>query len=326
MSKTMRAVRVHEWCRPSDLRIEEIERPEAGPGEVLIRVKSAALNFPDILKIEGKHHFKPERPFTPGTECSGSVEQVGSGVERFEPGQRVFARAVIGAFCEYFAIDQKLVHPIPESMSDDDAAVFSLVYHTSYASMVHRARLREGETVLVHSAAGGVGLAAVQIAKALGAGKIIATVGSDEKLAVVLENGADVAVNYNTEDFVEVVKRETGGIGADIIYDPVGGAITERSTKCIAPEGRILIIGFTSGEFAAFRSNHLLVKNYSVIGFVMGGTNPEALAKTWDELIALYVAGKIKPVISAHYPMEKVGEAMEFLASRKAIGKIVLHW
>jgi len=322
----MRAIRIHEFGEPKDLRVDEVPRPEPGPGEVLVRVRCAALNFPDILKIAGKHQNKIEPPFAPGSEFSGTVEAVGEGVEGYPLGERVFARTGHGGFVEYVAVPVDNVVRTPEAMPDEDAAVFSLVYHTSYIALIHRARLQPGETVLVHSAAGGVGLAAVQIARAKGAGKIIATVGSDEKADAVRENGADVVVNYRTGDFVDVVKRETDGRGADIIYDPVGGELSERSTKCIASEGRILIIGFTSGAFSKFRSNHLLVKNYSVIGVLIGRTNASASRRCWEELLALYEEGVLKPVISHRFPMEEAAAAMEMLSSRKVIGKIVLNW
>ena len=322
----MRAIRIHEFGEPKDLRVDEVPRPEPGPGEVLVHVRCAALNFPDILKIAGKHHNKIEPPFAPGSEFAGTVAEVGAGVDGFEPGERVFARTGHGGFVEYVAVPVDKVVRTPESMPDEDAAVFSLVYHTSYIALVHRARLQPGETVLVHSAAGGVGLAAVQIARAKGAGKIIGTVGSDEKAAAVRANGADVVVNYRTDDFVETVKRETAGLGADIIYDPVGGEVSERSTKCIASEGRILIIGFTSGAFTKFRSNHILVKNYSVIGVLIGRTNASASRRCWEELLALYEEGAVKPVINHRFPMEEAADAMELLSSRKATGKIVLSW
>jgi NADPH2:quinone reductase len=235
----------------------------------------------------------------------------------------------MSGFAEYAVAPVDAVQPIPEGMSDDEAAAFPLVYQTSYCGLAVRGAMRKGETVLVHSAAGGVGLSAVQIARALGAGKVIGTVGSDHKKEVVRENGADVVVNYRTEDFVEVVKRETNGRGADVIYDPVGGQVGEKSTKCIAFEGRLLIIGFTSGAFSNFVSNHILVKNYSVVGVHWGlyrQHNPEVIVRTWKALWELYGAGKIKPKIGRHFPMHQVAEAMEALASRDAVGKIVLGW
>ncbi|HWO01658.1 MAG TPA: NADPH:quinone oxidoreductase family protein [Blastocatellia bacterium] len=325
----MKAIRAHEWCEPDGLVIDEIPSPEPGENQVLVKVHSAALNFPDILLIAGKYQFKPQLPFTPGLEVAGTVEKVGSAVDWLKPGQRVLAQMSVGGFAEYAVADVGAVRAIPDSMTDDEAASFALVYQTSYFGLAYRARMRQGETVLVHSAAGGVGLSAVQIARALGAGKVIGTAGSDDKLQVIRDSGADVALNYQTEDFVEVVKRETGGRGADIIYDPVGGEVGERSTKCIAFEGRLLVVGFTSGRFPVYASNHILIKNYSVVGLHWGAYrqhDPQKIEQAWKELFALYEAGKLKPVIGARYPMERVADAMKHLASRRAVGKIVVHW
>jgi NADPH2:quinone reductase len=325
----MKAIRAHEWCAPRDLVMDEIDRPEPGNGQVLVRVSAAGLNFPDLLIITGKYQFKPALPFSPGFEIAGTVERIGPGVTKFSEGQRVIAQVPVGGFAEYAIAEEAYAHPKPESMSDEQAAAFPLVYQTSYFGIAYRGALKKGETVLVHSAAGGVGLAAVQIARALGAGQIIGTVGSDEKLDIVRQNGADIALSYQTEDFVDVVKRATNGRGADLIYDPVGGEIGERSTKCIAFEGRLVLIGFTSGKFSNFVANHILLKNYSVVGLHWGAyrhNNPKKIEQGWNELIELYETGMLKPVIGASYQMEQVAEAMEFLASRKAIGKIVLHW
>lgn len=326
MNGKTRALRVHDWCAPEDLTIEEIERPELHKGQVLVKVGGAALNFADILKIAGKHQMKPERPFILGSELSGVIEEVGPKADRFKAGQRVFATIGFGAFTEYAALHQDRLTPVPSSMPDEEAAVFPLAYQTSYIALQYRAAMRPGETVVIHSAAGGMGLAALQIAKALGAGKIIATVGSDEKLDLIREQGADIALNYEKEDFVAIVKDATGGLGADIFYDPVGGKITELNTKCIASEGRILIIGFTSGEFSNFRSNHLLVKNYSIIGLGVSRTRPEEKERCWNELLELYNQGKVKPLITARYPMDRIAEAMAFMSSRKSTGRIVMHW
>ncbi len=325
----MKAIRAHEWCGPRDLVIDEIELPEPEDGQILVRVNAAGLNFPDLLIITGKYQFKPALPFSPGFEIAGTVEKIGPSVTKFREGQRVIAQVPVGGFAEYAIAEESYAHPLPDSMSDEEGAAFPLVYQTSYFGLAYRGALQKGETVLVHSAAGGVGLAAVQIARAVGAGKVIGTVGSDDKLAVVRENGADIALNYQTEDFVEVVKRETNGRGADVIYDPVGGEIGERSTKCIAFEGRLVIIGFTSGKFSNFVANHILVKNYSVVGLHWGAyrhNNPAKIEHGWNELMNLYQTGKLKPVIGGRFHMEEVGDAMEFLASRKAVGKIVLHW
>jgi NADPH2:quinone reductase len=325
----MKAVRAHQWCEPRDLTIDEIDRPTPNAGEVLVKINSASLNFPDILLIAGKYQLKPPLPFVPGLEVAGTIAEFGAGMTGLQRGQRVLAQLGLGGFAEYAVAKEAAVQPIPESMSDDEAASFALVYQTSYFGLAYRAALRKGETVLVHSAAGGVGLAAIQIARALGAGKIIGTAGSDDKLRLIREQGADVAINYQTEDFVEVVKRETDGRGADVVYDPVGGEVGERSTKCIAFEGRILVIGFTSGKFPVFASNHVLIKNYSIVGLHWGAYrqhNPARIMEAWRELFALYDKGLIRPIIGGRFPMEKVAEAMELLSSRRAVGKVVLHW
>jgi NADPH2:quinone reductase len=325
----MKAVRAHRWCEPEDLQIDEIEKPAPRKGDVLVRVSAAALNFPDMLMIRGQYQAKPPHPFIPGMEFSGTVESLGEGVGSPAPGTRVMAQCGMGAFSEYVTIPATSAQPVPESMTDEQAAVFPLVYQTSYFGIALRGAMQPGETVLVHSAAGGVGLAAVQIARALGAGRIIATVGSDEKLDFVREHGADVAINYCTQDFVEIVKKETGGKGADVIYDPVGGETGERSAKCVAFEGRIVIIGFTSGKFPQFSGNHILVKNYSVVGLHWGNYrshNPALIDRAWKHLFELYNAGRLKPVVAATYPMDRVAEAMAFLGSRNAVGKIALRW
>lgn len=325
----MKAIRAHQWCSPRELAVDEIDIPEPGERQILVRVNATGLNFPDLLIISGKYQFKPELPFSPGFEIAGTVERVGASVSRFAEGQRVIAQIPVGGCAEYAVAEEAYSHPKPDSMSDEEAAAFPLVYQTAYFGLAYRGAMQKGETVLIHSAAGGVGLAAVQIARALGAGKIVATVGSDEKLEIVRSNGADVVLNYQKEDFVDVVKRETNGRGADVIYDPVGGEIGERSTKCIAFEGRLVLVGFTSGKFSNFVSNHVLVKNYSVVGLHWGSyrhNNPAKIEQGWKELIGIYETGKLKPVIGGRFHMEQIADAMEFLASRKAVGKIVLHW
>jgi len=325
----MKAIVAHQWCEPSGLMVEEVERPQPKDGQLLVNVHSAALNFPDILMVAGKYQVKPPLPFTPGFEVAGTVEAVGNKVEGFAVGDRVLSQISLGGFAEFAVAPAETTQRIPAAMTFDEAAAFPLVYQTSYFALVLRAGLQKGETVLVHSAAGGVGLAAVQIARALGAGKIIGTAGSDQKLDIIRKNGADVAINYQTEDFVEVVKRETDGRGADIIYDPVGGEVGQRSTKCIAFEGRLLIVGFTSGGFSNFVSNHILIKNYSVVGVHWGmyqQQDPAKIARAWKALWELYDAGSIRPVVGSRFSMSQVADAMHLLSSRAAVGKIVLHW
>ena len=325
----MKAVVARQWCEPRGLQMEEVDRPGPKEGQVLVKVHSAALNFPDILLVAGKYQFKPPLPFSPGFEVAGTIDSVGAGVTGFKPGERVLAELSLGGFAEFAVAPVDAIQRIPAAMTDDEAAAFPLVYQTSYFALVERGALAKGETVLVHSAAGGVGLAAVQIARALGAGKIIGTAGSDAKLDLIRQHGADVAVNYQTEDFVEVVKRETDNRGADIIYDPVGGEIGQRSVKCIAFEGRLLVIGFTSGAFSNFVSNHILIKNYSIVGVHWGlyrKHSPDKIERAWKSLWELYGAGRIKPVVGQRFAMHNVAEAMESLASRAAVGKIVLYW
>jgi NADPH2:quinone reductase len=325
----MKAIRCTALGPPAGLAIEEAPRPVPGPGEVLVRVKAAALNFPDVLMIQGLYQVKPPLPFTPGFELSGTVEQAGPDVALFSPGSRVLAQCDLGAFAEYAIAPVHSVRQVPAGLNDEQAAAFPLVYQTSYFGLVYRGQLARGETVLVHSAAGGVGLSAVQIARAYGAGKIIGTVGSDEKRAAVLAAGADLVLNYQTENIVEAVKEATGGRGADVIYDPVGGDLSEQSTRCIAFEGRLVIIGFTSGKFPTFKGNHILVKNYSVVGLHWGfyrAMNPAKIEQGWHDLLSLYQTGKLAPVIAARYSMDRIADAMNHLTSRRAIGKIVLHW
>ena len=309
--------------------MDDIDRPRPREGEALIKIESAALNFPDLLLIAGKYQVKPPLPFSPGLEVAGIIEEAGADAGGLKPGQRVMAQLNMGGFAEYVVAPSGAIQPLPSGMSYDEAAAFPLVYQTSYFGLAYRAALKPGESVLIHSAAGGVGMAALQIARALGAGRIIATAGSDSKLELLKQQGADIALNYEKEDFVEVVKRETGGRGIDVIYDPVGGEVSERSTKCIAFEGRLLLIGFTSGKFSNFVSNHILIKNYSVVGLHWGSYrqhNPARIERAWKELFDLYEQGKLKPVIGGRFHMDKVADAMEFLASRQAVGKVVLHW
>lgn len=325
----MKAICAREWCEPEDLELIDVDKPQPKKGDVLIKIGAAALNFPDILMIQGKYQVKPPLPFTPGMEVAGTIEEVGEGVDDLKPGDRVMAQTGMGGFAEYAVAPAVGARKMPDNMTDEEGAGFWLVYSTSYFGLAYRAQMKPGETVLVHSAAGGVGMAAVQIAKALGASKIIGTVGSDEKLDVIRDLGCDLAINYETEDWVDIVKKETGGRGVDIIYDPVGGKVGELSTKCIAFEGRLLVIGFTSGDFSTFKSNHILIKNYSVVGLHWGNYRtfkPQLMEDSWKELSGLFQQGKVKPLISARYKMDQVADAMAHLRSRKAVGKIVLNW
>ncbi|WP_342431398.1 NADPH:quinone oxidoreductase family protein [Neobacillus sp. FSL H8-0543] len=319
---------VKELGEPQDaLQISKMEKPEPKDGEVLINVKAAALNFFDILLCQGKYQEKPPLPFTIGSEVAGVAVKTTVG-SRFKEGQRVLALPKLpnGGLVDYITVEENSVYPIPDSMSWNEAAALFITYHTSYYSLTNRAALQEGEVLLVHAGAGGVGSAAIQLGKAAGA-YVIATAGGSEKTKICQELGADVVIDYLKEDFVEVVKKETNGKGANVIFDPVGGNVFDRSRKCIAFDGRILVIGFAGGEIPTIPANHVLVKNYSIVGVHWGlfnRLNPDKVFKEHEELMSLYEQGKIKPLIYKEYAFEEVPEALDLLASRKTWGKVVV--
>jgi NADPH2:quinone reductase len=317
---------VRELGGPGSLQREELGEIRAKPGQLLIDVKAIGCNFFDILITEGKYQVRPDLPFSPGAEVAGTVLEVGPGVERFSVGDRVSALLEFGGFATTVAAPQERVFQMPAQMSFEEAAALGLVYQTSHVGLVHRASLREGETLLVHAAAGGVGLAAVQIGVALGA-RVIGTAGSTDKLELVRQHGADEVINYRDEDWVQQVKSLTDGRGADVIYDPVGGETFNLSTKCIAFEGRILVIGFASGNIPSAKMNHPLVKNYSLIGLHWGlyfDKDPKVLRDAQDAISKLYAEGKISPLVSETYPLMDAKSALDALASRKTTGKVVL--
>ena len=322
----MRAVVVDRWMKPSDLTVSEVPDPVAGPGTLLVEVKAAGCNFFDILMVQGQYQVKPPFPFIPGAEVGGVVLEVGEGVTGFAPGDRVFASAGIGAFAERTVVPAKGAFALPEGMSFAEGAALPIVYPTSYAGLVYRAALQPGEDLLVHAAAGGVGIAAVQIGKALGA-RVLATAGSADKLEVARRAGADVLIDYRNEDFVERVKAETGGKGADVIYDSVGGDVFDRSLKCIAWNGRLLVIGFASGTIPTVKANRILLKNIAITGLHWGAhvtNDPAKIPETFAALLELYAQGKIAPVIYDTYPLEELPTALEALASRKTYGKVIV--
>lgn len=324
----MRAWRAHELGKPEDvLRLEEVDAPTPGPGQVLVRVHACGLNFPDVLLLAGQYQEKPPLPLTPGLETGGVVEAVGDGVT-VTAGTRVLAMPSLpnGGLAEYIVVHERQIKPIPDSMSFEEAAALYVTYATGHVALHRRAALRAGEVLLVHAAAGGVGSAAVQLGKAAGA-TVIATAGGPDKVKVALDLGADVGIDYKTEDFVEVVKEHTGGRGADVIYDPVGGDIFDRSRKCIAWEGRLLVIGFTSGRIPDVPANHILLKNYSVVGVHWGRyavVDPAHVVEVDADLFRLFEAGKIKPLIGARVPMEDAPQALRLLADRGTTGKVVV--
>jgi NADPH2:quinone reductase len=311
---------------PAELTVSEQPAPVIHPGQIAVDVKAAGCNFFDILLVQGRYQVKPQFPFIPGGEIAGVVDEVGAGVSGFAPGDRVLAAVPVGGYAERIALPASLAHRMPENLSFEEGAALPIVYPTSYAGLVYRAALQPGETLLVHAAAGGVGLAAVQIGKALGA-RVIATAGGKEKLHVALEAGADIGIDYSEEDFVERVKEHTNGRGADVIYDSVGGDIFDRSLKCIAWNGRLLVIGFASGTIPKVAANRILLKNISVMGLHWGAYarhEPARVPETFDALFQLYAEGKIRPVIYRRYPLEQAPAALAALGSRKSHGKVVL--
>jgi NADPH:quinone reductase len=323
----MRAWRVSEFGRYRDvLRWEPCDPPTPPDDGVVVRVAAAGLNFPDILSIAGKYQVKAPLPFSPGMEAVGVVEEVGpkSGLE---VGDRVIANHPWGAFAEHMAAPDRSCFRAPAAMGDADAAALVITYQTSYFALVHRAQLSPDEVLLVHGGAGGVGTSAIQLGKALGA-TVIATAGTDGKLEVCRGCGADHVINYKTDDFVAQVKELTGGRGADVIYDPVGGEVFEQSTRCIAWEGRLLVIGFAGGTIPSVPANRVLIKNFSVVGLHWGNYllhDPDLVHDTHQALCDMYEQGRIRPVIYREYPLEKLPDALDALAGRDSYGKIVLR-
>ncbi|MCW2722139.1 NADPH:quinone oxidoreductase family protein [Pseudonocardia sp.] len=324
---------VHELGEPADvLTWGEIPDPEPRPGQVLVRVAAVACNFPDILVCQGKYQEKPPLPFTPGLEIAGEVVAVGEGAAA-KVGDRVLGTPPMGrgGYAELAVLDAESTLPWPEGMTPGQAAGMFVTYQTGICALEHRGRLQPGETLLVHAAAGGVGSAAVQIGKAMGA-RVIGTAGGPEKCAVVKGLGADEVIDYSSEDLVARVKEITGPAkpgrgGADVIFDPVGGDIFDASRKVVAFEGRILVIGFVSGRFADAPTNHVLVKNYEVTGVHWGfyrTMKPELIPRWQQRLDDLWAAGKIDPLVGVELPLREAPEALRRLGSRGTTGKVVL--
>jgi NADPH:quinone reductase-like Zn-dependent oxidoreductase len=321
----MKAWRVHAWGEPETMKLEDVSAPEPGPGDVRIRTRAAALNFFDILQVQGKYQDKPPFPFTPGAEAAGIVDAVGREVRQFAVGDAVLAFTWGGGLAETVLAQASWSFPIPHGMEFEMASAMPIVYHTSWYALRHRAALTAGEWLLVHAGASGVGMSAIQIGKALGA-RVIATAGSPEKLDFALAQGAEHALNYRDAVWVDEVKRITGA-GADVIYDPVGGDVFDLSTKCIANHGRLLVIGFAGGRIPTIQANRILLKDMSVVGVLWGGyarRNPGYVSEAQEELAALYMAGKIRPVVGKTYPLEQAPAALRDLANRKIMGKAVL--
>lgn len=318
---------------PETLELADVPEPTPGPGQIRIAVKAVGVNYPDVLIIEDKYQFKPERPFAPGAEISGVVDAVGEGVTGFAPGQRAIAMSGWGGMVGKICVDADRCAPMPDTMPFDEASAFLMTYGTSHHALVHRAELKPGETLLVLGAAGGVGLAAVEIGKAMGA-RVVAAASSDEKLAVAKAHGADVLVNYgqaptdraSSKALAEKFKAALGENGADAIYDPVGGAYCEPALRSIAWKGRYLVVGFPSG-IPNPPLNLTLLKGCDIRGVFWGAftaREPERNQRNIEELFDLWKAGKINPLVSETYPIERAHEAIAKLENRGAIGKLVV--
>jgi NADPH2:quinone reductase len=325
----MRAVVCDRLGDPSVLEIQDVPIPEIGPADVLIKVGAASVNFPDVLMLTAEYQHKPELPFIPGMEGAGTISAIGADVKNWKAGDRVIFGVRPGAFAEYVKVPASgNLMRVPAGWSDAEGSAFRVGATTAYHSLVHRAALKPSEVLLVHGASGGVGMAAVQLGKHLGA-QVIATGSDDARLAVVREQGADLAVNLTSADFVSVVKGMTDGRGADVIYDPVGGEVLEKSMRAAAYGARVLVVGFTSGGPTKIMSNHVLIKGLSILGVRAGETARRAgsdFAKDYAvELPRLAGLGVMRPHISHRFPMERAADAFRVLIDRKVVGKAVIE-
>jgi NADPH2:quinone reductase len=311
---------------PDSLGVRECDPPPMMKEGIRISVRAAGCNFSDILMLKGEYQVKPPFPFVPGAEVAGVVMEVGAAVRGFSVGDRVLSRCGLGGYAEEVVAPAATTYRIPDVMTFEAGAALPTVYPTSYAALVWRAPVERGETLLVHAAAGGVGLSAVQIGKALGA-RVIATAGHPEKLEIARAAGADVLIDYRASDFVSRVMEETDGRGADVIYDSVGGETTDRSLKCIAWNGRLLVIGFASGEIPEVKLNRILLKNIAIVGLHWSAypeREPERIDDCFEGLFEMAARREIDPLVSARYSLEEAGDALEALGGRRTVGKIVL--
>ncbi len=320
----MKAVLCKDWGPPDALVVEDVPSPTPGKGQLLVSVKASGVNFPDVLLIQNKYQFKPELPFSPGSEIAGVVKQVGEGVHGFMPGDRVMAHIRSGGYAEEAVVDEALLAPVPAGLDFTVAASFGLVYATAYHALKDRAGIRAGETLLVLGAAGGVGLAAVELGKLFGA-RVIACASSEEKLETCKRFGAEVAINYEREDLREALKNL--GRAVDIVLDPVGGKYSEPAVRAMAWKGRYLVVGFASGEIPRIPLNLTLLKGCSIVGVFWGEfarRERDLNAANLKELTAWLRAKKIKPLVSASYPLERAADALNDMMNRKVQGKVVL--
>lgn len=322
----MKAVLCKTLGPARNLVLEEVASPLPKKNEILLDVQAAGVNFPDTLIIEGKYQFQPPLPFSPGSEAAGVVAAVGEKAGAFKVGDRVMALTGWGAFAEQVAVPFYNVLPIPASMDFTTAAAFGMTYGTSMHALRQRGQLQAGETLLVLGASGGVGLAAVEIGKAMGA-RVIAAASSAEKLAVAKAAGADELIDYSQANLREEIKRLTGGQGVDVIYDPVGGELFEQAVRGLAWNGRLLVVGFASGSIPQLAANLVLLKGAAVLGVFWGAfaqRQPEDNAANFHQLFAWHAEGKLKPLVSQTYPLAEAGAAIEKLGQRQAVGKLVV--
>ena len=322
----MRALVCKEYGPPSQLILDDLDDPKPSKGQILIKVKAAGINFPDVLSIEGKYQVKTEPPFIPGNEASGIIEAVGEGVERFKPGDQVITMSKGGAFAEKCVSDENTTIPLFSALNFSQGAGFMVTYGTSYHALKQSAKLKEGETILVLGAAGGVGVTAIEIAKAMGA-KVIAAASSNEKLEFAKGIGADELINYSETPLKEKVKEITEGKGADIVYDPVGGELSDAALRATAWHGRYLVIGFASGDIPKFAANILLLKEASAIGVWWGtwaAKNPHKHIQNIEELGVMIASGHITPRVTEEFAMDQYKEAFEVITERRARGKVIL--
>ncbi|KAJ1667634.1 hypothetical protein EV178_001102 [Coemansia sp. RSA 1646] len=323
----MRAIVVKNWLKsPNDMEIKDIAVPVPKDTELLVRIDSVGANFFDMLMVQGKYQIKPPFPFTPGAEFSGTVVRKSRTDKRFKVGDRVFGSNPTGAYAEYIAVLAAQCFHIPSKLGFEQAAGMYITYPTSYAALVLRAQVKRGDWVLVHAAAGGVGIAAVQIAKALGA-RVIAAVGSEGKFDICLEQGADKCINYREPEWTQAVMEATGGKGVDVVFDPVG--LVERSLKCIAWNGRIVVVGFAAGNIEKIAANRILLKNVAVTGVHWGAyvrNEPDRIPEVWGALFRLAEEGKIKPVVyePVFYGLDKAKDALKAIANRETYGKVIV--
>src|SRR5262249_4554789 len=322
----MKAVLCKAYGPPESLVVEDVASRAPGRGQVVIRVEACGVNFPDTLIIQGKYQFKPPMPFSPGSEVAGVVKAVGAGVESVKAGDRVIAFTGHGGFAEEVLAQAAQLIPMPESMDFTTASAFVMTYGTAHHALKDRAQLKPGETLLILGAAGGVGLAAVEIGKVLGA-HVIAAASTDEKLDVCRQHGADETINYSTQDLKERVKALTAGNGVDVVFDPVGGDYSEAALRGMAWNGRFLVIGFTAGDIPRIPLNLPLLKGCSIVGVFWGSftaREPKRSQEHLQELLSWFAAGKLKPRISGSYALDKAGQALSDMMNRKVKGKVVL--